>query len=85
MVMDSFTVSQWIHLVITLMTIAIGGVWVVGSIKTTTAVLASKIEQLGKAIESLQIVCRTMTIDHQALAERVSKLETKVDAARKRR
>tara|TARA_R100000306_G_C4351165_1_gene130207 strand:- start:201 stop:458 length:258 start_codon:yes stop_codon:yes gene_type:complete len=85
MVMDSFTVSQWIHLVITLMTIAIGGVWVVGSIKTTTAVLASKIEQLGKAIESLQIVCRTMTIDHQALAERVSKLETKVDTARKRR
>jgi len=83
--MDSFTVSQWIHLVITLMTIAIGGVWVVGSIKTTTAVLASKIEQLGKAIESLQIVCRTMTIDHQALAERVSKLETKVDTARKRR
>jgi len=83
--MDSFTVSQWIHLFITLMTIAIGGVWVVGSIKTTTAVLASKIEQLGKAIESLQIVCRTMTIDHQALAERVSKLETKVDAARKRR
>mgnify|MGYP004447368495 CR=1 FL=1 len=78
--MDSFSVSQWVQLIITLVTIAIGGVWVVGSIKTTTAVLSSKIEQLGKAIESLQGVCHSMTTDHHALADRVSRLEARLDA-----
>jgi prefoldin subunit 5 len=83
--MDSFSVSQWVQLIITLTTIAIGGVWVVGSIKTTTAVLSSKIEQLGKAIESLQGVCQAMTADHHALVDRVSRLETKMETSSKPR
>jgi prefoldin subunit 5 len=83
--MDSFSVSQWVQLLITLTTIAIGGVWVVGSIKTTTAVLSSKIEQLGKAIESLQSVCQSMAADHHALVDRVSRLETKMESGSKNR
>jgi prefoldin subunit 5 len=81
--MDNLDVSQWVQLVITLVTIAIGGVWVVGSIKTTTAVLSSKIEQLGKAIEALQGACHLMTTDHHALADRVLKLEAKLEIGAK--
>jgi len=77
--MDSFGVSQWVQLIVTLLTIGVGGAWVVGSIKTTTAVLSSKIEQLGDAIKSLQQICANTIMDHHALADRVSKLEYKTE------
>jgi outer membrane murein-binding lipoprotein Lpp len=76
--MEEFNIAQWAQLIITLLTIIVGGVWVVGSIKTTTAVLSAKIESLGKAIDALQIVCRTMATDHHALSDRVSRLEARI-------
>ena len=80
--MDEFNMAQWAQLIITLLTIVVGGVWVVGSIKTTTSVLSAKIESLGKAIDALQIVCRTMATDHYALSERVSRLEARAGSAK---
>ena len=80
--MEEFNIAQWAQLIITLLTIVVGGVWVVGSIKTTTAVLSAKIESLGKAIDALQTVCRTMATAHHALSERVSRLEASIGSAK---
>jgi len=77
--MNSFGVSQWVQLITTLLTIGVGGAWVVGSTKTTTAVLSAKIEQLAEAIKSLQQTCANTITDHYALADRVSKLESKTE------
>ena len=77
--MDGSTIQQFVQLIITLVVVIVGGVWVVASIRTTTSVLASKIGDLSKAIDKMQVAIHAMSDDHNNLSERVTRLEVRVD------